>query len=723
MDERPIGNHEAQPLELWGGVECTRNRVQSSFFDQTLFSGHDRRLDDLDRLADLGVRTVRYPVLWESAAPHLQDSYDWSWADTRLGRLRTLGLTPIAGLVHHGSGPQGTDLLHDSFASGLADYAGALAARFPWLDAYTPVNEPLTTARFSALYGHWYPHARDALSFALALLNQCRAVVLAMEAIRRIRPEARLVQTEDLGTTYSFAELEYQAAFENDRRWLTFDLLSGRVDVHHPIGNYFLWLGIAPEELEWFQEHRCPPDIIGINHYVTSDRFLDHRLERHAACTYGGNGRDCYADVEAVRLMESGLCSVSDLLATVWNRYRRPVVATEAHLACSREDQVRWLWHIWQEAHRAHESGAEVRAVTAWSLFGAFDWDSLVTQPRGHYEPGAFDVRGPSPRKTAVGSLVQTLSRGVEPDLPYLEQPGWWQRPERLFHAQPARKHWPGRPILVTGGGGKLAQAFGRICACRALPCRLMTRSDLEITDREAVRRAFEEIRPWAVINAAGSARIDDAEEDPSRCFQENVLGAVLLAETSADARVPLVTFSSDLVFDGCRRAPYREPDDINPLNVYGRAKAEAERRIREIDADSLILRTSALFGPWDSSNFVSKVLQAMCTGSPVALAQGTISPTYLPDLVHATLDLLIDRATGLWHMTNAGEVTWLEMAQATAHRSGRQAAVLDSWTVRDDASKAIRPAYSALSSGRGIHLPSWQDALDRYFREIPVAA
>lgn len=190
---------ETRP-EVWAGLECTVNRVGGRYFDQLTRTGHDARPGDLDRLAWLGVRAVRYPVLWER---HAGAPVDWSWADDRLTRLRGLGIRPVVGLVHHGSGPPHTHLLDWSFAEGLAAFAGRVAERFPWVDAYTPVNEPLTTARFSGLYGHWFPHGRDDRTFARALLTQRRAVVLAMRAVRRVNPEARLVQTDDLGQTHS----------------------------------------------------------------------------------------------------------------------------------------------------------------------------------------------------------------------------------------------------------------------------------------------------------------------------------------------------------------------------------------------------------------------------------------------------------------------------------------------------------------------------------------
>src|SRR5205085_12300599 len=101
------GEPGVTPLELWGGVECTINRVGDRYFDQMRRNGHDRRLDDLDRFASLGVRALRQPVLWERS--------DWAFADRSLERLRELRIRPIATLLHHGSGPPDTSLVADAF--------------------------------------------------------------------------------------------------------------------------------------------------------------------------------------------------------------------------------------------------------------------------------------------------------------------------------------------------------------------------------------------------------------------------------------------------------------------------------------------------------------------------------------------------------------------------------------------------------------------------------
>src|SRR5215217_3187661 len=398
--------------ELWAGVECTVNRVGDGYSDQLERSGHALRIKDLERLAELRVRRLRYPILWERTAPDNLDTFDWSWSDERMDCLQQLGLRPIVGLLHHGSGPRYTDLLDPEFPEKLAKYATAVARRYPWVTEYTPVNEPLTTARFSCLYGHWYPHKCEPRSFAKAVLTQCRGIVLAMRSIRAINPGAQLVQTEDLGKTFSTPTLAYQAEFENERRWLTFDVLCGRLVPQSPMWNYFRWLGIEKKELHWFLDNQTPPDLLGVNHYITSERFLDERTTRYPARFHGGNGRHVYADVEAVRVCAAGVAGPKEILRETWQRFRLPLAITESHLGCTREEQLRWVKEVWDAAVELRSQKIDVRAVTAWAAFGAFDWNSLLTRDSGCYEPGVFDLRSPVPRPTALASMIRTLASG-----------------------------------------------------------------------------------------------------------------------------------------------------------------------------------------------------------------------------------------------------------------------------------------------------------------------
>jgi dTDP-4-dehydrorhamnose reductase len=720
-----------EKLEIWGGLECTLNRVGEQYFDQLSYNGHDSRLSDLDRFAEIGLKTLRYPFLWERTAPQGPASADWSWTDLRTKKLRELGIRTIAGLVHHGSGPRYTDLLDPLFGEKLAEYALAFATRYPWIEDYTPINEQCTTARFSGLYGFWYPHRRDLRSFFRMLLNECRATVLAMLAIRRVQQNARLIQTDDLGQITASPSLRYQADHENERRWLGFDLLCGRVTREHPFWELLIRSKVSERELNWFAENPCPPEIIGLNHYFLSNRHLDARVENYPVERRGGNGRHKYADVETVRIADQVSLPAAELYRQAWERYHIPIAATEVHADASREDQVRWLMQIWRSAERLRSEGVDIRAVTSWGLLGHYDWHCLVTRCEGHYEPGAFDVRGPEPRPTLVAKAVQALSRTGDFQHPTLGTPGWWERDVRaLFPIQkrPPRPFAAGsfevtaspgiaQPLLVIGRNGTLGQAFANVCELRGIRYRLVSRQEFDICDTARLESRLLAINPWAVINAAGYVRVDAAEQEEDRCRRENVEGPTELARLCARYQLPYVTFSSDLVFDGGTATPYRESSAVSPLNVYGRTKAEAERGVLSAYSEALVVRTSAFFGPWDNHNFVTACLRHLESGNRFdVLSDVKVSPTYVPDLAQTTLDLMLDGESGIWNLANSGEVTWADLAMEIADRSGlnRKAIVLR--RLRDLNLPAQRPYYSVLSSERAVLLPTLEVALQRYF-------
>jgi dTDP-4-dehydrorhamnose reductase len=712
-------------IEIWGGVECTVNRVGSRWCDQCARSGHDRREDDLDRIASLGIAAVRYPVLWERVAPRGLAEADWRWTDARLAGLRNRGLRPIVGLLHHGSGPAYTDLLDQRFPERLAEYASAVAERYPWVADFTPVNEPLTTARFSALYGYWYPHAADDRSFVRALVNELRGTALAMSAIRAVTPAARLIQTEDCGRTFGTRATALQAAFEEHRRWLTFDLLSGRVNREHPLWRWLHQRGATAAELEFFVAHPCLPDVVGLNYYLTSDRWLDHRLARYPAATHGSNGRIAYADVEAVRARRDGIVGHEEHLMAAWERYGLPVAITEVHVACTREEQMRWLVESWHAAHRARARGADVRAITAWALLGSYDWNSLVTRDAGHYEPGAFDLRAPAPRATALARVIHTIASGAEPEHPVLAAPGWWRRSNRLLYGpSPPTTTLPGPPLLIVGASGTLGRAFMRIAGLRGLAARLLGRPQCDATDPGRIDALIRRLRPWAVVNTAGYVRVDAAEGDRDACHRGNVTTAVNLAAACCRHGIKLVTFSSDLVFDGTLQRPYVEGDEPAPLNVYGATKAEAERRVRDLLPDGLVIRSSAFFGPWDEANFVAALLRALDSGLDFpAACDTTVSPTYVPDLVNATLDLLIDEAEGVWHLANAGAITWSDFARVAAEACGRPVDLIRPVPTTEVWNPARRPAFSALASSRAALMPPLEAAVAAFAAERTAAA
>ncbi|WP_248323067.1 family 1 glycosylhydrolase [Caballeronia sp. Sq4a] len=710
-------------LVLWGGLECTVNRVRDTFFSQLDRNGHATRENDLQRFASLGIRALRYPVLWERTAPSSIDEADWSWLDARLPTLRALGVEPIAGLLHHGSGPLPGGLLDPHFASRLAEFARAVAERYPWLSYYTPVNEPNTTARFSGLYGVWHPHGTSDRTYLEALINQCKATVHAMREVRKVNPQAKLVQTDDLGKTQGTPAMAGLVNFYNERRWLSWDLLCGKVTPQHALWQYFMDAGVAEEDVLWFVDNPCPPDIVGINYYITSERWLDHRTHQYPQayrCEWYGQR---LADIEAARALAHPPQGIRTVIDEAWQRYRLPLAVTEAHIDSTRQDQLRWLHEIWTAASEAREEGADVRAVTVWALLGSYDWNCLVTEERGYYESGAFDVRGHEPRETAVAALMRDLAAGRPHDHPVLHGTGWWRRPGRFLCepvvldasgtlAAPARQnhltHSPA-PILVVGDGA-LAQLFATTCAQRDLRYAAVSPDDVLGND------AIGTFEPWAVVNAIDPPDADDAGRSPGDRPRAMTTTAAALADACAAAGIEYLAFSSDAVFDGRATHPYVETDDVSPLDRLGRCMVETEREVLRRFPEALVVRTGPIFGLWDSEDFLDRALRALAEDRAfVAAKDVTMSPTYAPDLVHACLDLLIDRESGIVHLSSRGALTCFEFAVQAASLAGLDTSLIEARNAESMHPPAPQPLYRALASRRAAVLPTLQDALRRW--------
>ncbi|MGV3508847.1 MAG: family 1 glycosylhydrolase [Sphingobacteriaceae bacterium] len=711
-------------VEVWGGIECTINRVNDSYFDQLKYADHYTRQSDIELFADLGIKKLRYPVLWEKHQPTPDIEIDWTATERAFTKLNKLGIQPIAGLVHHGSGPAYAPIHSEQFATRLADFALKVAQKFPWIEYYTPINEPLTTARFCGLYGLWYPHLKSDESFVRLLINETKATILAMRAIRTVNPNAKLVQTEDLGKTYSTPALKYQAKFENKRRWLSYDLLLGKVNRKHPLWNYLKANGIEESELQFFINNPCSPDILGFNHYLTSERFIDEDILKYPEHTRGGNHKQQYADVEAVRVDLDEETGPYALLKEAWEYFKIPMAITEVHLGCTRDEQLRWIKEIWDTSNKLKKEGINIQAITAWALLGSYGWSKLLTQPNGKYETGLFDLSNGLPRPTALTKLVKSLALGDEFSHPILEGRGWWKKDIRvLYFRNNIRKISTelktSQPLLILGRTGTLGQAFAKICELRGIHYKLLDRNALNLADPQSIETVIANERPWAIVNAAGYVRVDDAEIECNNCYIANTQGPANLANLSAKYNFKLLTFSSDLVFDGSKGKAYMESDRVDPLNIYGKSKARAEAYVRERDPSALIIRTSAFFGPWDNYNFVTNVLSSLKNQQFVKAASDVlISPTYVPDLVNTSLDLMLDDEYGIWHLANNGELSWSALATQIAKHSGFDTGLITPLPLAEFNYAAKRPIYSVLGSEKSRLMPDLKDAIERYFIE-----
>ncbi|MGI4750304.1 MAG: family 1 glycosylhydrolase [Janthinobacterium lividum] len=719
-----------KPIEIWGGIEATINRVRNNYLDQSEYSGHYKREDDIDLIASLGIKMLRYPVLWEKHQPQKNTVIDWTFTEKNLLRLKELKVEPIAGLVHHGSGPKFVNFFDGSFESGVAAYAKLVAEKFPWLEYYTPINEPLTTARFCGLYGHWYPHESNEYCFYKILLSECKATVMAMKAVREINPDAKLIQTEDLGKVYSTPLLQYQADFENERRWLSYDLITGTLTPDKTMWGFLLHVGIKEEELRYFLENNCKPHIAGFNYYITSERYLDENLDRYPERVHGGNGRHSYADVEVVRMPYAKETGPLVLIREAWQRFGLPIAITECHIHCTREEQMRWFNDLWETLNQLKAEGIDIRALTAWALLGTYGWNELVTKPGGVYEPGVFNLRSGKPQPTAIAIMIKKLAKNNAYEHPVLEAAGWWKQQKRIAYPDHSilnfgsKKLMPEtQPVLILGNGEMIGTGFSKICEERNIHSMLLTDSDLNLTNRKTLEEIIRKFNPWAIVNTADFLSVEKAEKNPEECLKINVEIPVLLAEVCKEHGIKLLTFSSGMVFDGRQKRAYTESDSVVPVNAYGRSKAAAEENVLKSNPDSLIIRTGTCFSCWENTSLVAAIFNRLKEARPITVARDQFfSLTYIPDLVHESLNMLLDNECGIFHVANNGNTTAAALARKIAELAWMDSSLIKETPANPLKQAVLLPQNTALRSEKGICLPAFESALQHYVDVVSQA-
>jgi dTDP-4-dehydrorhamnose reductase len=275
--------------------------------------------------------------------------------------------------------------------------------------------------------------------------------------------------------------------------------------------------------------------------------------------------------------------------------------------------------------------------------------------------------------------------------------------------------------LLVTGAGGLL----GRMVAAEALERGHETvgldRSALDVTDGRAVQEALDHFRPQAVVHCAAYTAVDRAESEPHLAMSVNRDGAKNVASAAARSGAVPVYVSTDYVFDGARRTPYRPEDPANPLSVYGRSKLEGERATAGVAAEHLIVRTSWLYG--DARGFVPAVLRRARAGEALLVVDDQEGrPTWAPQVATATLELVERGARGVWHVAGGGTCTWLELAREALRRAGLDCDVAPT-TTKAFGAPAARPPYSVLNieateAFLGRPMTDWREALSRFLEE-----
>ncbi|MDP9311998.1 MAG: family 1 glycosylhydrolase [Chloroflexota bacterium] len=379
------------------GIECSYPTIAGT-------DGKTRRVDELEttfhykywrddlRLVHaLGIRYLRYgpPYYKMHLAP---GRYDWSFSDDVFDQMRWLGVEPIADLCHFGVPDWIENFQNPEWPELFAEYAAAFARRYPWARFYTPVNEIFVCAKLSALHGLWNERLRSERGFVTALKHLCRANLLATQAILGVRPDAIVVQSESAEYFHTACQDEQgrrKADFENQRRFLSFDLLYAH-PVRDDVRMYLREQGMTDAEYDWFmQQNLADRSVMGNDYYQRNEQLV----------MSGG------------AIQPSGeIFGWMEITRQYYDRYHRPVMHTETNnIGHGAEFGPRWLWKEFLNVLHLRERGVPVIGFTWFSLQDQVDWDIAMASVRRLVNPvGLYDLdRRARPVARAYQQLLQ----------------------------------------------------------------------------------------------------------------------------------------------------------------------------------------------------------------------------------------------------------------------------------------------------------------------------
>jgi beta-glucosidase len=334
--------------------------------------GHYARWqEDLALVRELRMHYLRWgPAIYRTfAAP---GQFDWAWTDDVMAEMRRLDIEPIIDLLHFGVPDWLGNFQNPDFAPFFAEYAGAFAKRFPYVKYWTPINEVLITALFSARYGWWNERLSSDAAFVRATINICRANVLGMRAILQHVPDAIFIQSESSEYTHpSQPNLIDQAEFLNERRFLPLDLTYGH-DVSATMYRFLMANGMNEQDYLFFMnqnfKYRC---VLGTDYYVTNE----HLLKPDGTTCASGEFFGYYVITEQY-----------------YERYRLPIMHTETNIA-EEHGASQWLWKEWNNMLQLRRDGVPIVGFTWYSLTDQMDWDTALREDRHNVNAvGLFDL-------------------------------------------------------------------------------------------------------------------------------------------------------------------------------------------------------------------------------------------------------------------------------------------------------------------------------------------
>lgn len=278
---------------------------------------------------------------------------------------------------------------------------------------------------------------------------------------------------------------------------------------------------------------------------------------------------------------------------------------------------------------------------------------------------------------------------------------------------------------LVTGVKGQLGYDVMNELAKRGYEGVGVDVEEMDITDAAAVDRVIKESHVDSVVHCAAWTAVDAAEDNVEMCRKVNALGTENIAKVCKELDIPMIYFSTDYVFEGEGTRPW-EPDDpvVEPLNVYGLTKYEGEKAVEKYLDKYYIVRIAWVFGV-NGKNFIKTMLNLGKTHDTITVVNDQVgTPTYTYDLARLVVDMLEKEEYGKYHVTNeGGYISWYDFAKEIFRQAGMNINMVPVSAEQYQA-KAKRPSNSRMEKKKldehGFkRLPTWQDALSRYLKEI----
>jgi beta-glucosidase/6-phospho-beta-glucosidase/beta-galactosidase/glycosyltransferase involved in cell wall biosynthesis len=366
--ERPIHGLPFDEFIFGSGVECSF--LPHLNIDQFQWTQHDRFWkEDLRRAREeLGVRHLRYAFPWHVLQPG-RGQFEWSYSDERIAEFDKLGIAPILDVMHFGTPLWLKQAVGDpEFPEALEAFASELVTRYRGsVKTWCPFNEPLVSALFSGDFGFWPPHSRKWRGYMPVLSRIVQATSRSIRAIRNAMPEATVLlcdAAESFKTRY--VKLQPEVDRRNLRRFVVMDLLTGRVDRHHPLFTWLTSYGMSELDIDWFRSNPQAPDVLGLDYYPHSDWQLDQES--------GGVVRQRRSDNPV------GIYGVA---SAYYNRYGIPMMLTETSVDGKPINREIWLDGTFDHIRRLREEGIPMLGLIWWPLLDQLDWDGALTHRIG----------------------------------------------------------------------------------------------------------------------------------------------------------------------------------------------------------------------------------------------------------------------------------------------------------------------------------------------------